>query len=391
MTLARKLSAEYKEYHHLKLWKASPKILLPDELIDKKSPLFPLFSYLYQKTRETYAQLPLRKNGDPPFLHPVNVVLALKQAGITDEITLCTGLIHDLIEEKVDLYNRNRKVVKIKTLDKHEEELFKYLEKELFGFAMEKKHIIDAIKRIILVTKLLTRHKRDFYLKSIAHIFRYPNDEIKEIAIQVKLADRMHNILTLEKHDNQKRIYSCFKSLFILNNTKQYILQKYGKHMVNSKSLNPTELLFKRCAKATYEAHLIICDRCLLKGINDTKTMIQLAFKKYAMEKEAVWQVTCKNPREKHLMNIFDGVVKKYDLRLHHKWHDYDKRKKEEQEYAQRFFADFSFVEEQIQAVVNYKDSYALKEVIAHLLYVPEYVIGKFLVNDLNNNGRLPK
>lgn len=391
MILARKLSAEYKEYHHLKLWKASPKILLPHELIDKKSPFFHLFSYLYQITRETYAQLPLRKNGEPSFLHPINAVLALKQAGITDEITLCTGLIHDLIEEKVDLYNKNRKFVKVKTLDRYEEELFKELEKELYDFAKEEKYLQDAIKTIILVTKLLTRHKRDFYLRSIAHIFRYQDDNIKEIAIRVKLADRMHNILTLEKHDNEKRIYSCFKSLFILNNTKEYILHKYEKHMVHSRSLNPTELLFKRCAKATYEAHLIICDRCLSKGIDDTKTMIQLAFKKYAMEKEAVWQVTNRNLREKHLMNIFDGVIKKYNLRLHHKWHDFDKRKKEENEYAKRFFADFSFNDDQIQAVVNYKDSYALKEVIAQLLYVPEYVIGRFLVNDLTDNGRLPK
>ncbi|MDP3990558.1 MAG: hypothetical protein Q8Q01_05130 [archaeon] len=391
MAFARKLSAEYKEYHHLKLWKANPKILLPEELIQKKSPFFPLFSYLYQITRETYAQLPLRKNGEPSFLHPINTVLALKQAGITDEITLCIGIIHDLVEEKVDLYKKGKKINKIKNLDRYEEELFEELEEELFDFVRNETNLKEAVKIIISVTKLLTRHKRDFYLRSIGQIFRSTDDDIKEIAIRVKLADRMHNILTLEKHDNEKRIYSCFKSLFILNNTKQYILHKYGKHMVHSRSLNPTELLFKRCAKATYEAHLIISDRCLSKGIEDTKTMIQLAFKKYAMEKEAVWQVTNRNPKEKHLMNIFDGIVRKYNLRLHHKWHDFEKRKKEEYEYAKRFFADFSFNDEQIQAIVNYKDSYGLKEVIAHLLYVPDYVIGRFLVNDLTENGRLPR
>jgi (p)ppGpp synthase/HD superfamily hydrolase len=108
--MRRHNTPEYKAYEELRFWKPGRKILPPQALFDKKSKLFELFNYLYEQTKETYSLLPLRKNGDNSFIHPLNVVLGLKQAGIDDETTLCAGLIHDVVEEKVDLYKREKQL-----------------------------------------------------------------------------------------------------------------------------------------------------------------------------------------------------------------------------------------------------------------------------------------
>ena len=52
-------------------------------------------------------------------------------------------------------------------------------------------------------------------------------------------------------------------------------------------------------------------------------------------------------------------------------------------------FADFNFNEEQIKALVDYKDAYALKEVVAYLLYLPEYVVHRFLSSELTEDARI--
>lgn len=391
MARTEKISPEYRCYQYLKHWQATMKVIPAKDLVDSKDSLYPLFCYLYYKTRDVYAQLPLRKNGDPPFLHPINVVLALKMAGVKNTRTFCVALIHDFVEELVDFYNKQLKIQKTKKLMEYERKVFIQLENELICFCKDHKIGKEVVLEIIETTKLLTRHNRDYYFRSISQIYNYPLDHIKEMAIQVKLADRMHDALTMECHHNQRRIYSCFKTLFILNNTKKHILEKYGGHMFNGKKLNPTEVLFKRCAKAVYEAFLTICHRCQSVGMATVKPMIQLAFKKYALEMEAVWKVTDRNRKGFHLVNLFHGVVRKYDRRLHHVWKDFEKRKKEEQDYCQRFFTDFNFNQEQIQAILDYKDAFALKEVVAYLLYLPDYVISQFLCSELTKKGRLPK
>jgi hypothetical protein len=261
--------------------------------------------------------------------------------------------------------------------------------KKLNGFCHKRDVCAQTVEEIVEIAKLLTRHKRDFYYRSISQIFQHSKDDIKEKAIQIKLADRMHNILSIETFDNGQRIYACFKNLFILNNTKKYLLDKYGKHMFTGKKLNPTEILFKRCAKATYEAFLTICHRCLALGIGEIKSMVQLAFKKYAMEKRAVWKLTRPRRKEIHLMRLFHGIVRKYDYRLHHEWDMYKICKADEENYCRRFFADYKFSSEQINAILHYKDAYSLKEVIANLLYLPDYFVAQFLSSELTKRGRI--
>ncbi|PIN74096.1 hypothetical protein COV20_00585 [Candidatus Woesearchaeota archaeon CG10_big_fil_rev_8_21_14_0_10_45_16] len=386
---------EYQAYQELKHWKPVKRLPAAKELMDPKSPAFPLFLHLYNEAKEVYLKLPMRKNGEHPFIHPANVVLALREAGVTDEATLMSGLVHDFIEEKVDLYKKANKLAKQKEhllmLDQYEEKASKEFQEDMEKVCRQKKINTKIAAEVLTITRLLTRHKRDFYYKSIAQVYQFPDDIIKEKAIQVKLADRMHNVLTIETFNNQQRIYGCFKNLFILNNTKKFLIDRYGDHMTIAKKLNPTEVLFKRSAKATYEAFLTICHRCLAMGIGDVKAMIQLAFKKYAMEKEAVWKITKSDEKEMHLMRLFHGVVRKYDGRLHHEWERFEDQKKAEFEYCQKFFADYEFNGEQIQAVLDYKDAYALKEVAAYLLYLPKYFVAQFLSSELTKTGRIKR
>lgn len=383
------MSEGYNSYQNLKLWEPTKIVLSEQEIFDPSSK-FALFSHLYTKTREVYARMPLRRNGESSFLHPINIVKCLQDSGVDDEITLCVGLVHDLVEEIVDLHKKESGVSCVEELDRFEEKVFKDLDRELQVFCQDEK-CKRVAREILDCTKLLTRHKRDFYFKSISYIFEHENDRVKEMAIQVKLADRTHNIMTLDSFDNRRRIYACFKNLFILNNAKKYICDKYGDHMATSRNYNSTEILFKRCCKATYEAFLTIGHRSQAMGITQSKGLLHLAFKKYAIEGRGIYKVTKENLGEDHLMRIFYHVVRKWDYRLHHEWEEFEKAIEREREFSTDFFKDFGYSAEQIQAVIDYKDAYALKEVISSLLYEDKYVISRFLHSDLTLKGRIRK
>jgi len=380
-------SKEHKAYQRLQHWQSRKEILPVDKLFNKKDKLYPLFLYIHDRTKGFYERLPRRKNGEDPFIHPVNVIIGLKEAGVKDQITLAAGLLHDAVEERVDLYRDDENIIEdkrgIKKLDDYEVKVFNKIEKELNEFCIKNKFDTKIVSELISIVKLLTRHKRDFYYKSIFYIFEDQNEKIQEKAILVKLADRMHNILSIECFNEQERIYQCFKNLFILNNVKKYILEKKGKESFLIEPLPPIGKLFKRCAKATYDAYLRILELCNAKGIIGIRSMIQLAFKKFALEKEGAKGVTSVNKKEAHPIRLYGGIIRKYDYRLHHQWRKFDAIKENEKRYCEKFFADFDFTDEQIQAIIDYKDSYALKEVITFLIYLPDYVVSRFEYSNL--------
>lgn len=365
----------------MKHWKAEKKIFRPEIFLQKENKLSPLFFYLYELTEELYTKLPLRLNGENPLVHPSNTVLYLKKAGITDEITLCTGLIHDYVEESVEIYRDLNKIKEdengIKILDAYEEEVFKALQENLIIFSRKNKINFSAAKEVLGTVRLLTRHKRDFYYQSIIELFVCDDEKMRERAIQVKLSDRIHNILCIESFNEQQRMFQCFKNLFILNNAKKYLMERKGKYT------KQTEKLFKKCGKATYDSFLTICKSCEKKGVQEIISMIQLAFKKFALASNGLWEVTILNEKEKHPIRLFQGVIRKYDYRLHHEWKSFDKVVKSEKNYCTNFFANFKFSEEQIRAIMDYKDAYSCKEVVAYLMYLPEYTLGKFDYGDL--------
>ena len=56
---------------------------------------------------------------------------------------------------------------------------------------------------------------------------------------------------------------------------------------------------------------------------------------------------------------------------------------KKEKDYCKKFFADFNFNDNQLDAIIGYKDAYALKEVVARLLYKSNYLISGFGCSEL--------
>lgn len=383
-------------FESLRTWEPVNHVLRVEELFDVRDPMFPLCEFLYNKCKLLYSELPQRKNGYDSFIHPINVILNLKKAGVTDVVTLLCGLMHDYIEELVDLYRDEHKLNENdapskQILDEHEIKLVVEFEKELNDFCLKEMNDCSSVEQIVESLKLLTRSKRDYYYKSISYIFGCEDPEIRERAIQVKLADRIHNILSIECFDERGRLYQCFKNLFIVNSAKQFLLETYGRNVFawrygdNAKA---SERLFTRCCKATFNAYLVICNLACEKDIFVMKNVIQLAFQKYKLEHAGIWAVT-DFEEESHPMRLFQGVIRKWDARLHHEWDEWQRRVFDEKKFCFEFFSEYNLTDDQIQAVLDYKDAYALKEVIAFLLYDFDYVLGSFLSRQLDRKGRL--
>ena len=383
---------EYKKYKTLEPWKPSEKTLSAQELVVKNNPLFRFFSYIFDLAEEEYQKFPKRRDGSNPFLHPLNLVMDLKKAGVENHLTLSVALVHDLIEEKVDLYRRQNQIKEsnsgMKELDEFENRQFLEFSQKIKSFCQKEKISPAYAKEMSNILYLLTRNKKDFYYKSIAAIYTYPKEKTKEQAIQIKLADRIHNIQTLRGYYNdQDRIYQCFKNLFILNNTKRYLMERKERE-ISSRKYASTEKLFKKCAKATYDAFLSVTRSALKLGIEGSESMLQLAFKKYAWEKAGWWSITHTDLKETHPLRLYQGIVNKYDVRLHQEWKQFDKLKQQEKEYCRKFFSDLKYNEEQLQAVINYKDAYAFKEIVARLIYKPNYVLSGFTCSELCSKMR---
>ncbi|HLD01122.1 MAG TPA: hypothetical protein VJC39_05225 [Candidatus Nanoarchaeia archaeon] len=382
---------EQEMFRRMKPWPITAQIHSPSELMNTTEVHYSLFSFLYQKTQELYLQIPRRKNGQDSFIHPLNVVLNLKLAKVNDPLTICSGLVHDYVEELVDIYKRENKLTEtgpnIKLLDEYELKLFSKLAQEIDLFCRENN--LPYPQEIIDLVKILTRHKRDFYYQSIANIFNTKNKKIKEKAIQIKLADRLHNILSLECFNEQERIYQCFKNIFILNNVKKYLLKEYGVKVFQPGKDNPTERLFNKCCKATYSAFLDLSSQCGKKVEPEVREMLQLAFKKYALEMSGMWVVTRVDKNEVHPLRLFQGVVRKYDKILFREFDKFKEAVQRDRDYIALFFGDYNLNLQQIDNLIDYKDAYAMKEVVAYLLYKHDYVIGKFLSSDLSAKGRI--
>ncbi len=387
-------------YEILELWQPTKKILNPENIISKDNPYFELMKEMYHKTEHLYQSLPKRKNGEHPFIHPINIINFLKKSGIQSPIIICVGLLHDYIEEQVDLYKKESGIEEkeegIILLDEYEEQCIQKLKTEIQYLTKKYQLNTKETNLIISSIRLLTRHKRDYYYASISGIFDSKDEQSKRIAIQVKLADRTHNILCIEGYNEEARLFQCFKNLFILNNTKKYLQEnkrklKRAKKVIkeDTQEIEHIERLFNKCSKSTYVAFLTLLHLTQSKGIMQIVPMLQLAFKKYALEESGLWAVTEVNKKDPHLTRLYQGIVRKWDARLHHEWEIFENRKKEENTFVTNFFKQETYTSDQIKAIIDYKDAYSLKEVIAHLLYDENYFIAKFTHTDLTKKRRL--
>ena len=357
-------SKEHVAYQQLEILKRSPQVIPAEALLSHRSAYFALCRKVYGLSHELYQKIPLRKNGEPAFVHPTNVAYFLKKAGCSD-LVIIAGLLHDYLEESLDVYGKD-------------------------GLSPLSVQLGKNFAKLQPVLQLLTRNKEDSYYKYISKIFLEKNPKVKEAAINVKLADRIHNVLSIDTFNKQQRIYQCFKNIFILNNVKKYLLEVYGERMWNGRINNPTEFLFNKCTKATFDAFIHIYNDPAEPGTEGTHTMLQLAFKKFLYLYSGLNVVTDIEQGEPHLVQLYQGIVRKYDALLHREIKEFQQRQTKELLFCKKFFKDYRFNDRQLQVIIDYKDAYAFKEMLAKLLYKPDYFMSLFIASQLQEH-RIPE
>lgn len=118
----------------------------------------------------------LRSSGEPYLIHPLNVAMILAQMHL-DEVSIATGLLHDVLEDTPVTRER--------------------LE-ELFG--KEVAHLVDGVTKI---GKFEYKSKEAQQAETFRKMLLATTDDIR--VILVKLADRLHNMRTLEHLPEPKR------------------------------------------------------------------------------------------------------------------------------------------------------------------------------------------
>ena len=122
-----------------------------------------------------------RMTGEPYILHPIDVTHILAELQL-DADTLAAGLLHDVVEDSVY------------TID--------YLEK---NFNHEIAELVDGVTKLNRIKELSNmRHSvADEKAESLRKMFLAMVEDIRVVLI--KLADRVHNMRTLEGHPEHKR------------------------------------------------------------------------------------------------------------------------------------------------------------------------------------------
>ncbi|WP_267383341.1 RelA/SpoT family protein [Cyanobacterium sp. uoEpiScrs1] len=140
------------------------------------------FSFAYQLHEGQY-----RKSGDPYIAHPIAVAEILRDLG-GDKSMIAAGFLHDVVED-TDV-----------TLEQIEEQ-----------FGKEIRHLVEGVTKL---SKFNFSSKTEHQAENFRRMFLAMAKDIRVIV--VKLADRLHNMRTLEhlKPDKQKRIALETREIF---------------------------------------------------------------------------------------------------------------------------------------------------------------------------------
>lgn len=118
----------------------------------------------------------LRKSGEPYIIHPVAVAKILAELNM-DTDTICSGLLHDVIED---------------TKYTHEDL------KNIFG-----DNIADIVEGVTKIKNLNYKKQDEAQAENIRKMVLAMSNDIRVVI--VKLADRLHNLRTLEYMTDEKR------------------------------------------------------------------------------------------------------------------------------------------------------------------------------------------
>ena len=127
-----------------------------------------------------------RKSGEPFIAHPVEVAIILGDIRMDAE-TICAALLHDTVEDS-DV-----------TLEEVEEEF--------------NSHVAQLVDGVTKITRIEVESLSDKQAQTIRKMFVAMNKDIRVIVI--KLADRLHNMRTLQALREDRRIFKAKETLEI--------------------------------------------------------------------------------------------------------------------------------------------------------------------------------
>ncbi|QAT42883.1 RelA/SpoT family protein [Aminipila luticellarii] len=144
-----------------------------------------LISKAYKKAEEMH-EGQLRKSGEPYLIHPVAVAKILAELGM-DENTIVAGLLHDVVEDTP--YTK--------------EEL-----KEEFG-----EEVLLLVDGVTKLSSIVFESKEERQAENLRKMFLAMSKDIRVLII--KLADRLHNLRTINYMNESKIIDKCKETLEI--------------------------------------------------------------------------------------------------------------------------------------------------------------------------------
>ena len=148
-------------------------IKIIEKYMTKDEVAFVMKAYEYAKLMHKDQK---RKSGEPYIIHPVNVAIILADLDM-DVQTIVSALLHDVVEDTPATYDDI---------------------KEMFSEDVAK--IVDGVTKL---NKLNYKSSEAFQAENLRKMILAMNNDIRVII--VKLADRLHNLRTLEYMNEEKR------------------------------------------------------------------------------------------------------------------------------------------------------------------------------------------
>ncbi|MDR2355390.1 MAG: RelA/SpoT family protein, partial [Clostridiales Family XIII bacterium] len=139
----------------------------------------------YRKAEQVHAGQ-LRKSGEPYLVHPAEVAKILAHLGM-DETTVVAGLLHDAVEDTP------------------------YSQEEIVrDFGEEVALLVDGVTKL---GSLVTEGREERQAENLRKMFLAMSKDIRVLLI--KLADRLHNLRTINYMNHDQIMYKCRETLEI--------------------------------------------------------------------------------------------------------------------------------------------------------------------------------